>query len=76
MNHDTYLSDLIDAHLLRGVFVEDLIHDLDLSIVVSGAQGTELEEREREREREIYHHTKHVLRHAGAIFDGKIDSNL
>mmetsp|Transcript_94914 Transcript_94914/g.226019 ORF Transcript_94914/g.226019 Transcript_94914/m.226019 type:complete len:221 (-) Transcript_94914:688-1350(-) len=42
MDHDTYLSLLVNAHLLGDKLVVDLIHHLDLRVVVAGPQRAQL----------------------------------
>lgn len=43
VDHHAHLAFVVDAHLLGGVVVVDLIHHLDLGIVVSCSQGAELQ---------------------------------
>lgn len=43
VDHHTHLAFVVNAHLLGGVVIVDLIHHLDLSIVVSCSQSAELQ---------------------------------
>ncbi len=43
VDHHTHLTFVVDAHLLGGVVVVDLIHHLDLGIVVSCSQSPQLQ---------------------------------
>ena len=36
------LADAVDAHLVRGALVKDLVDDLDLGVVVSSAERAKL----------------------------------
>ena len=42
VDHHTHLTFVVDAHLLGGVVVVDLVHHLDLSVVVSSSQSPQL----------------------------------
>ena len=44
VDHDADLPDLVDAHLAGRPGVVDLLHDLDLGVVVAGAEGAHLRE--------------------------------
>mmetsp|Transcript_82908 Transcript_82908/g.149576 ORF Transcript_82908/g.149576 Transcript_82908/m.149576 type:complete len:291 (-) Transcript_82908:257-1129(-) len=44
VDHDTHLTYLIDAHLFRNKRIIDLIHNLNLCIVVACPKGSELRE--------------------------------
>lgn len=44
VNHHTDLALVINAHFLSGIVIVDLIHNLDLCIVVTGSQGPKLKE--------------------------------
>lgn len=46
VDHHAHLTFVVDAHLLRGVVVVDLVHHLDLSVVVSCSQRTQLQHRQ------------------------------
>lgn len=42
VDHNAHLTFVVDSHLLGGVVVVDLIHHLDLSVVVSCSQSPQL----------------------------------
>ena len=42
VDHHAHLALVVDAHLLGGVVVVDLVHHLDLGVVVARSQGAQL----------------------------------
>mmetsp|Transcript_18384 Transcript_18384/g.58615 ORF Transcript_18384/g.58615 Transcript_18384/m.58615 type:complete len:366 (+) Transcript_18384:267-1364(+) len=42
VDHDAHLAHAVQAHLGGGSLVEDLVHNLDLRVVVAGAQSAQL----------------------------------
>lgn len=42
MDHDANLSFVVDAHLPGSIFIVNVIHNLDLSIMISCSQGPQL----------------------------------
>ena len=42
VDHDAHLAGALNAHLVGGAPVVNLVHDLDLGVVVSGAECAEL----------------------------------
>lgn len=47
MDHDADLPFEFDAHLVGGPWVEDLVHHLDLCVVVSRSKRSQLEEEQK-----------------------------
>jgi len=42
VDHHTHLALVVDAHLLCGVIIKDLIHHLNLGVVISCTQRSQL----------------------------------
>lgn len=43
VDHHAHLPLVVDAHLLGSILIEDLVHDLDLCVVVACTQGPQLQ---------------------------------